>query len=237
MNGLTSEKKQSAEYGSFISQNDTVFLFETWTDKDSDVDFSGYTSHNFYRKFQNRRAKRNSGGVVLYYKNHLKPGIELVRNHYDTVIWVRLDHKFFGFENDVFISGVYIWGEDSPAYKYVNIDFFFSLLENYIFEFENQGFLYIVGDWNSRVGSRNDFIVCDEFNSCIDDDEYTPDPYMPRSTMDHVCNGFGTRMLDLCKSTGLRIVNGRLFNDLHGQFTYVESNSMSVMDYLVSKPD
>ena len=57
---------------------------------------------------------------------------------------------------------------------------------------------------------------------------------MPRSIMDHACNGFGTRMLDLCKSTGLRIVNGRLFNDLHGKFTYVKSNSMSVIDYLVS---
>ena len=55
--------------------------------------------------------------------------------------------------------------------------------------------------------------------------------------MDHACNGFGTRILDLCKSTGLRIVNGRLFNDLHRQFTYVKSNSMSVIDYLVSKPD
>ena len=49
-------------------------------------------------------------GTVIYYRDYVKPGITVVRNHYDTVIWLRLSHDFFGFDRDVYICGMYIWG-------------------------------------------------------------------------------------------------------------------------------
>ena len=205
VNGLTAQKKQSSDFTNLISQSDIIFLFETWTNKDSDIRLSGYTSHNFYRKFQHRKARRNSGGTVIYYRDHLKPGITVVRNHYDTVIWLRLSHDFFGFERDVYICGMYIWGEDSPAYNFVNVDFF-DLLQADIDEYENCGYVYLVGDWNSRVGRKSDFIAYDQYNNLTDDEDYTPDCYMQRATMDSACNNFGVKLLDLCKSSGVRIV-------------------------------
>ena len=86
---------------SIISENDIVFLYESWTSSSSDIDLSGYISHNFYRKFKHRNAKRSSGGIAIYYKDSLKNGIEIVNNHLDTIIWIKLDHNFFNFENDV----------------------------------------------------------------------------------------------------------------------------------------
>jgi hypothetical protein len=78
-----------------ITSKDIIFLYETWTSKTSKIDIDGYTTHNLYRKFQHRRAKRSSGGTAIYYKNYLKGGIHIVRNHYDTVIWLKLDKDFF----------------------------------------------------------------------------------------------------------------------------------------------
>lgn len=78
------------EFLNLIVDNDIVFLFESRTNRDSTVEISGYVSHNFYRKFQNRYAKRCSGGLVIYLKEHLKDGIEIYRNHFDTLIWLKL---------------------------------------------------------------------------------------------------------------------------------------------------
>ena len=45
---------------------------------------------NFYRKYQHRRARRGSGGVVLLYtcKEDLRDGITIVKNRCDTIIWI-----------------------------------------------------------------------------------------------------------------------------------------------------
>jgi hypothetical protein len=44
-------------------------------------------SFNFFRKFQHRKARRNSGGIVVYIREELADGIKIVKNHYDTIIW------------------------------------------------------------------------------------------------------------------------------------------------------
>ena len=43
-----------------------IFLYESWGGECSKFDIDGFKCFNFYRKFQNRRAKRNSGEIVLY---------------------------------------------------------------------------------------------------------------------------------------------------------------------------
>jgi hypothetical protein len=80
-----------------VAKNDIIFLYETWTCANSNVELSGFVSHHFYRKFQNRRARRANGGIVLYYKDSISSGITVVKNHYDSVIWIKLDKTFFSF--------------------------------------------------------------------------------------------------------------------------------------------
>jgi hypothetical protein len=60
------------------------FLFETFAHKTSDINLNGYITHNFYRKFKHRNAKRPSGGVALYYKETISDGITIVENRFDT---------------------------------------------------------------------------------------------------------------------------------------------------------
>lgn len=78
--------------------------------------------HNFYRKFQNRNARRSSGGIVLYYKDTLENGIEIVRNILVTIIWLELKKNFFHLKTDMYLRGLRLMGKDSPAYNVVNTD-------------------------------------------------------------------------------------------------------------------
>ena len=113
---------------------------------------------------------------------------------------------------------------------------FFELLQNDVYDFENEGSIYLIGDWNSRVGVKHDYILFDKYNDQIDEDDYIPDNPIPRASLDKKCNSFGVRMLDLCKCTGLCIVNGRLGDDSNlGSYTYASTQGASVIDYLLTK--
>lgn len=84
-NGLSDEKRESEELCNILRYDDIVFLLESGTSENSNLDFEGYTVYNFYGQFRHRRAKRSSGGLVLLYKEHLHDGIQVVRNSYDTI--------------------------------------------------------------------------------------------------------------------------------------------------------
>lgn len=49
-------------------------------------------------------------------------------------------------------------------------------------------------------------------------------------------NDYGTKLLDLCKSSGLRIINKRHPDGLLNDFTYSGPRGMTVIGYLLAKP-
>ena len=91
-------------------------------------------------------------------------------------------------------------------------------------------------DLNSRIGFRNDCILRDENLSFTYDVDYVPDTPLLRASSDSVCNRFGIKLLDWCKSTCLGILNGRLGDD-HGvcAYTYISHQDASVIDYVLAK--
>jgi len=90
---------------------------------------------------------------------------------------------FFKTDNDIYLCGIYLWNEDSPAYDVVNVDFF-DILENDINFYEDLGDVYVCVDFNSRIGSKHDFIRNDDVNSLFDDPDYIPDEYHSRASFD-----------------------------------------------------
>ena len=68
---------EDTDFLNFLCSYSIVFLYESWTQKKSDVNINGYKCFNFYRKFQNRRANRCSGGIVIYVKDTISDGIKL----------------------------------------------------------------------------------------------------------------------------------------------------------------
>ena len=113
INGLTNSKLEDTDLITYLCKFDIILLYETWTNGSSDIAIDGYKSYNLFRKFQNRRAYRCSGGIAVYIKEGISNGIQIVRNHFDTIIWLKFDKDFFRTEKDIFLSCVYIWGENS----------------------------------------------------------------------------------------------------------------------------
>ena len=187
------ETKKGPDIVNILKPSDICFLYESWCDSNSNINLNGYISHNFYRTFQHRRARRNSGGIVLYYKEQLKDGIQIIKNHFDTIIWLKLDHLFFNTQNDIYVCGAYIWGEDSPMYNSINVDLF-DILENDLFLFDSLGSVFICGDLNSRVGQKSDYIIFDKLNDCCDCPDYVFDSTPARASNDRSHNNHGIKL-------------------------------------------
>ena len=81
------------------------------------------------------------------------------------------------------------------------------------------GTVSVTGDLNGRVGTEKDCIVSDIFNKLLLDAieflEYETDELFPNRLTEDLKspNSFSSRILELCKSSGLRICNGRFGQD------------------------
>ena len=99
---------------------------------------------------------------MLYYKAGLKDGITIIRNNYDTIIWLKLDKTFFSFPEDVYLCGVYMWGEDALAFNIVQCDLF-QTLQNGICDFDQLDVVMILGDFNGRVAKK--WLILNKINT------------------------------------------------------------------------
>ncbi|XP_053405132.1 uncharacterized protein LOC128558889 [Mercenaria mercenaria] len=97
------------------------------------------------------------------------------------------------------------------------------------------GTTIVAGDLNSRVGLKPDYIDYDTNIPFLNDDSYVPDVPLKRVSMDSVSNSHGLQLLDLCKSTGIRICNGIL--EPSGTYTFCCEHGSSVIDYLLCKQE
>ena len=76
------------------------------------------------------------------------------------MIWLKINKCYFGMDTDIFLEGVYMWDEKSPAYNVMNVNIF-DILQDDIFYFSQLGTVLVCGDCNARVGNgaRRYFIV------------------------------------------------------------------------------
>lgn len=82
-----------------------------------------------------------------------------------------------------------------------------------------------------------DFIVDDDGNEHMSDilpENYNPDCYLSRKSLDGVLNAQGRELLNLCASAQLRLLNGRYVGDTLGYMTCFNSKGSSVVDYAVA---
>ena len=88
----------------------------------------------------------------------------------------------------------------------------FDTIEHDISVFNSLGCVVLCGDLNSRIGNKCDFIPFDCINNILDDPDFDTDCTPVRASVDNVQNSNGIKLIDLYKSTSLRIANGRIFN-------------------------
>ena len=89
--------------------------------------------------------------------------------------------------------------------------------------------------FNARTGEEYDYVVNDNSTYIPIYDEYDNDiELIVRKSKDTRVTEYGRKLLDLCKTTGVRILNGRVGDDTGvGKFTFHCSRGSSLVDYIM----
>ena len=186
------------------------------------------------------RSTSKGGGIVIFYKSILHGRLHFIENILDSIIWVKFD-KSCQNENDIYFAFCYIPPEGSVFYERHDVDIFYCMEES-IARYKTIGSVYVAGDLNSRTSDRldyieNDTLHTDLFNVIAPVVEYNIEPECSkRKSMDIGINTFGRKLINLCKSSSLRIVNGRHSMDLSGNITFYNATGKSLIDYLLAEP-
>lgn len=192
-----------------------------------------------YRSFCNIRADERSGGVGIFFKNEYLGGIELVNYHSiaDTII-CKLKKSFFKVNQDIYIINTYIKPSNSSI-KTNNINGrdILKQIEDLTNELQSKGDIILCGDFNSRISNHPGLInhEHDRLNDFVPlPDDYIPDNFSNRQTRDEKSNSLGKDLLSLVINNRLLILNGRTLGDLKGDFTCLQYNGCSVVDYFIT---
>lgn len=219
-------------------------LTECWNSNLSNVDIKGYDCFECPRPKINRKAKRDSGGVIVYFKEIYRNAVELVSLNVNGILWFKLKKEYSKCENDQYFCVCYIPPEDSAVYRHVNsplFDFdFFEHLNTELRKYSDLGDIYLLGDLNSRTGEEPDFISDLQLDRyvCMPENEDQSENLLVRENHDKHVNPFGVKLLTLCKQNNMCITNGRI-SPGHCTFHSVKRNKpiQSTVDYLITKCD
>ena len=161
--------------------------------------------------------------------NFLTPYVELLKQT-PNYIWCRIASNLFQTDKDILLCLVYIPPRDSP---YFDPDIFTNL-ENDINNLKNDYSIVLMGDFNARTGTENDFIV-EGLNDFIPHDNFPLPRQIPnRNSFDGHINEHGKTLIEICKSLDLRILNGRCKGDSLGKITFHGSQGISTVDYIIT---
>ena len=205
---------------------DLVILSETWLKPNSQFNFdiAGFKSLNFPRPYKHKKAKRGSGGLLLYINSTHINGISTVKSAIDR-IWLKLNKCILNHNKDIYLCANYVPPQGSSSsnqYPLHWID-----LQSEISSYSNLGDICLFGDLNARIGSLEDRNL-----NCS-----TPDRFPPRNHRDMTSNQYGQDLINLCQTSDLVILNGRIAGDSVGEFTCHSPNGSSTVDYgIVSYP-
>jgi hypothetical protein len=171
------------------------------------------------------------------------------------ILWVRVapampEHKA------VYIATCYIPHLKSAYYNKSgapSVDSIWDALQQDVLEFKTTGSVMLAGDFNARVGAAADHEEHTEWEGTEEHTGVAPPlddlrmqrvlQNLPRrDSQDSECNEMGRFLLDMCKATGLLILNGRLPGDEQGACTFYgpigkEKSGSAVLDYCIATPD
>ena len=210
-----------------LKRNHVICFSETWRDlKDKnnlnlDDDFDEFHELGF----RNHRGGRASGGMSLLVRKSLAKHVSIIQSD-SYHFWCKVDKEVINSTKDLYIAFLYIVPSSSNITK-AGMSLNFETLEAECAFFENKGATLLLGDFNSRTNDVIEYIENDELDDYLPtDDQYIPDIALDkRITADKSpLNTNGSAMIEFCKSTGYRILNGRVDKENSSGFTCFSSH-------------
>ena len=228
-------KLDNDEINKIIRGTDIVMLIETHCSHRDTFHFDGYTVHNQIRP-KSPGAKKHFGGLSVLINNDIRSGVTYIPSNNSEFLWLKLCRTFFNLSHDVYLLVVYVCPENSPFSGRAGD--IFQLIEADIAKYSQIGKCLVFGDFNGRTAMEPDFCENDENLSKFISDDGTDsiDIASPRNNSDYApVDKNGRCLLDLCISSGLRILNGRVFGDSLGYHTCFSHNgNPSTIDYFLA---
>ena len=220
-----------------ITSTDLFALTETHCSPDEDIQLQGFKVVNNTRK-KHKKARKYSGGISLFIRNPITKGITVSPFNLPDSIWCLLDKHFFKLPYNVYIGFVYI----PPANSTYNSEDTFDKIQKQLAKYSKAGKCILIGDMNGYTCNNDDYVKENyDANSDISiPQDYVCDVPVYRNNLDtRTLNKNGTDIIYLCKSTNMRIANGRKPGDLQGNFTCYDCKALfpSVIDYLIAEED
>ena len=216
-----------------------MLFTETWTDYSSDLHVDNFSHYVLNRTEKKQGSKRTSGGIIVYLRDKYVSSDTLVFTSGDDVLCIKISKTKLCTDKDMFFCLTYIVPENSSRQSMLESHTFDRILDfvTQLNASEGDDFnLVFCGDMNAHTSDKPDFV---ENDTCVNLDflptEYNTDNVMQRMSKDKGrTNSYGELLLDLCRQTGLRILNGRCGDDKEGHFTHVGSRGSSVVDYVIT---
>ena len=87
-------KSKLDDFENLVKNCHIFCLQETWLENQEAINVSGF-EHFRSERVKNKRARRNSGGILIFYRESILKGIEKQSSADKHFIWVKLDSKFF----------------------------------------------------------------------------------------------------------------------------------------------
>jgi exonuclease III len=187
-----------------------------------------------YRSFCNtRQGNKKAGGVGILIRNELIDGVDIIKNSDNLDYLVcKLKKSFFRFDYDIYLINVYARPHNtSSASNNLNGKETLKKVEEVTNDLQGKGKIILCGDFNARIAENSGMINHDTDEFIYLPDDYTPDDFSPRCSQDKTSNAYGTLFLNLILNNQLTILNGRTLGDFTGQFTSIQKQGCSVIDY------
>lgn len=226
-NKVLGDKTKNKDFVDAISNIDFMFLTETWNNKN--IDIPGFeTINSISVEPKSKTACRQSGGISLIFKSKFKNYVTIVKNR-KNFLWSKISKEILNDDKDLYICGTYIPPEKSNYFD----EEIFEELENDIISFSSRGNIITLGDFNARTNKLEDFVSSEGSNLILDTSENSLRP-TERQNFDSITNNHGKKLIEICKSCDLRILNGRTMGDSLGRPTFHGKNGTSVVEYMIS---
>ena len=217
------------EFKKVINEHDFACLQEVR----EDVYLPGYSA------VSSLREGSRSGGVAILVKKGLSQGVEFIKNkEWPDYLTCRLKKDFFRLDKDIFLVNVYARPHNSTDQNQestlVSGKEVIKKVEEDINDLRELGEVILCGDLNARIGNRTGMVQFDSAQYVPMPEDYTPDEVTPRFSQDTICNNHGTHFLNLVKNNQLTILNGRTLGDMTGNYTSIQKQGCSVVDYFAT---
>ena len=137
----------------------------------------------------------------------------LVKTDCDDIIWLKFEPVVFS-ENALYLCVCYVLPTGTSREVIVETSVFDRVSNDIAYFHSNNNesdcSFIICGDMNARTKDLPDMVLDDNFVHLPLPDDYILDDFiMPRASEDKISNQNGTLLLEFCKQTNMRILNGR----------------------------